>query len=113
VRLGRYPRILHFLSIMFVLCLTGALSIAATEAPRLNLSLTKGSVGTEVTLTGTGFGPIHGSSTVTFNGSMGTPKYWSDTKIVVSVPHGASTGPVVVTVNGQASNGVLFTVTPP
>src|SRR5260370_776124 len=32
---------------------------------------------------------------------------------MVPVPAGATTGNVVVTVNGQASNGVLFTVIPP
>src|SRR5260370_23003813 len=35
---------------------------------------------------------------------------WSDTSIVAPVPSGATTGTVVVTVGGIASNGVSFTV---
>ena len=38
---------------------------------------------------------------------------WGDTKIQVRVPEGATTGPVVVTVDGEASSGVAFTVTGP
>ena len=40
----------------------------------------------------------------------GTPTNWTDTQIFVPVPNGATSGPVVVTVNGQASNGFEFTV---
>jgi Bacterial Ig domain/FG-GAP-like repeat/FG-GAP repeat len=35
---------------------------------------------------------------------------WSNNHITVLVPEGATTGPVVVTVNGVASNGIVFTV---
>ena len=41
-----------------------------------------------------------------------TPTTWSATSIVVPVPAGATTGNVVVTVGGVASNGVAFTVRP-
>ena len=41
----------------------------------------------------------------------GTPTSWSATSITVPVPSGATTGNVVVTVGGVASNGVSFTVT--
>lgn len=51
---------------------------------------------------------------MTFNGvSPGTATNWSATSIVVSVPAGATTGNVVVTVGGVSSGGRLFTVTPP
>ena len=50
-------------------------------------------------------------STVSFNGVTATPTSWSATSIGVPVPAGATTGPVVVTVNGVASNGVTFTTT--
>ncbi len=108
---GSHRRITRYrLLITIVLCLTGALSVAAQAVPRIGLNMTRGPVGTEVTITGTAFGATHGSSTITFNGSIGIPKSWSDTKIVVPVPATATTGPVVVTVNGVASNSVLFTV---
>ena len=64
-------------------------------------------------LTGTSFGGSQGTSTVTFNGVKATATSWSDRTIDVRVPTGASSGSVVVTVGGQASNGVAFTVTVP
>lgn len=77
-----------------------------------SLSVTSGVVGTSVTITGTGFGSPQGSSTVTFNGVLATATTWKSTSIVVTVPAAATTGNVVVTVNGGASNGVAFTVVP-
>ena len=70
-----------------------------------------GAVGTVVKIKGAHFGVSQGDSTVTFNGVSAEPVSWSDTKIKAAVPAGASTGPVVVTVNGQASSGIEFTVT--
>src|SRR5207248_5953223 len=58
------------------------------------------------------FGATQGASTVAFNGTLATPTSWSATSIVVSVPSGAATGPVTVTVGGVASNAVTFTVVP-
>jgi hypothetical protein len=69
-----------------------------------------GPVGTPVTITGTGFSAPQGTSTISFNGTKATPTTWSDTSIVVPVPAGATTGNVVVTVGGVASNGAAFTV---
>src|SRR6266478_6661497 len=69
--------------------------------------------GAPVTVTGTTFGSTQGTSTVQFNGTTGTPASWSATSIVVPVPTGATTGNIVVTVSGVASNGVAFTVSPP
>jgi hypothetical protein len=68
--------------------------------------------GTSVTITGTNFGATQGTSTVTFNGVTATPTSWSATSIVVPVPAAATTGNVVVTVNGVASAGAAFTVVP-
>ena len=71
-----------------------------------------GSVGTWVKVKGSNFGAVQGTSTVTFNGTAAVDySRWSDRKIRVRVPAGATTGPVVVTVNGQASSGIEFTVT--
>ncbi|HEX8837413.1 MAG TPA: DUF4038 domain-containing protein [Candidatus Acidoferrum sp.] len=77
-----------------------------------SLSPTSGPVGTSVTITGTNFRATQGSSTVTFyNNQTAAVSSWSATSIVVTVPTGAATGNVDVTVNGIASNGVTFTVT--
>jgi hypothetical protein len=72
-----------------------------------------GPVGTSVTINGTNFGSSQGASTISFNGTTAIPSSWSATSIVAPVPVGASTGTVVVTVGGVASNGVTFTVTVP
>jgi RHS repeat-associated protein len=66
--------------------------------------------GNWVTITGQGFGTSVG--TVTFNGATASSSSWSDASVVAQVPNGATAGPVVVTVNGVASNGMGFTPTP-
>lgn len=75
-----------------------------------SVSPVSGPIGTSVTITGANFGGTQGTSTVTFNGTPTTPTSWSATGIVAPVPTGATTGNVVVTVGGVASNGVSFTV---
>ena len=75
-----------------------------------NLSPSSGLIGTSVTISGTNFGATQGTSTVKFNGTTATPTSWNDTSIVAPAPSGATTGNVVVTARGQASNGVTFTV---
>lgn len=69
-----------------------------------------GVVGTAVTITGTNFGSSKGTSTVTFNGTTGIPTSWSATSINVPIPTGATTGSVLVTVGGVASNPYGFEV---
>ena len=78
-----------------------------SQPPTLtSLSPTSGAVGTSVTISGASFGSTQGSSSVRFNGTTATPTSWSPTSIVAPVPSGATTGPVVVTVGGVASNGL-------
>ncbi|CAN5470697.1 hypothetical protein BH10PLA2_BH10PLA2_08480 [soil metagenome] len=69
-----------------------------------------GAVSTEVTLTGTAF---FGATKVTFNGVVATKfKVVSDTSILVTVPAGASTGPIAVTTSGgTGTSATNFTVT--
>jgi RHS repeat-associated protein len=75
------------------------------------LSATSGLIGSSVTITGTNFGSVQGSSTVAFNGTTATATIWSATSISVTVPTGASPGYVVVTESGIPSNGIDFKVT--
>jgi hypothetical protein len=73
---------------------------------------TRGPVGTQVTITGTGFGSKRGTSTVKF-GITAVTRYisWSNTQIVVKVPvTGLGTKAVVVYTSGGKSNGLPFTV---
>jgi hypothetical protein len=75
-----------------------------------NLSPSSGVSGTAVVITGTNFGATKGSSTVKFNGVTAATTSWSTTSITATVPASATTGNVVVTVNGLPSAGASFTV---
>lgn len=77
-----------------------------------SLTPTTGAVGSSVVIAGTNFGATKSTSTVTFNGTSASTTAWSATSITATVPTGATTGPVVVTVNGLASNSANFTVFP-
>jgi YD repeat-containing protein len=95
-------------------CLASSTTVTVSAAPVItSLSPTSGPIATPVTITGSNFGATQGSSTVKFNGTTATPTTWSATSIVAPVPTGATTGPVIVTVGGSASNGVNFNVTAP
>ena len=74
-----------------------------------SLSPASGLVGSKVTISGTTFGSSQGSSTVMFNNATATCSSWTATSLSCTVPT-TTTGNVVVTVSGQASNGVSFTV---
>jgi RHS repeat-associated protein len=68
-------------------------------------------IGAPVTISGAGFGTV--ASSLTFNGTDGTPSSWSSTSIVAPVPTGATTGSVVATINGFSTNGATLTVSAP
>lgn len=70
-----------------------------------------GLMGDTVTITGTRFGSSQGSSVVGFNNTQAKPSSWKDNSIVVKVPVGATTGPVVVsTSSGLSNTDMAFTV---
>ena len=84
---------------------------SGTVAPHISwLSSTSGQSGQLVVINGSHFGEYKGTNAVTFNGKKATIVYWCGSWIVVFVPSGATTGPLVVTVDGQASNAVTFTI---
>ncbi len=88
---------------------------AQAVAPTIsNVTPTTGAaVGASVVITGTNFGSSQGSSTVKFNGTTATTVGpWSATSITATVPTGATTGNIVVTVSNKASNGWSYTVLP-
>ncbi len=92
--------------VLLVLLASGAVLAQSISS----VAPTGGPVGTSVTITGSGFGATQGSSTITFNGVAGSPTAWSDSSITVPVPSGATTGNIIVTVGGSASNGYVFAV---
>jgi uncharacterized protein (TIGR03437 family) len=96
---------------LFVIALFSPALLLAQGPAITAFSPNSAPVGALVTVIGANFGAAQGASTVTFNGATATPTKWSATSITVPVPAGATTGSVVVTVGGQVSNGVMFTVT--
>lgn len=72
-----------------------------------------GSIGTTVTITGTNFDPVAANNTVAFNGVTAvTPSAASITSLTVTVPVGATTGPLsVTTLAGTGTSSTNFTVT--
>ena len=89
----------------------GYLFTVAPPAPNItDIQPNPSAVSTSVTITGINFGATQGESTLTFNGTTASPASWSATSITVPVPIGATTGSVIVTVGGQASNGFAFEV---
>ena len=67
---------------------TGTLdSVSVTSAPTItSVSATTGSVGGQVVISGTGFGPSAGSGVVLFNDKPATVSAWSATSITASCP---------------------------
>jgi hypothetical protein len=98
---------------------TSAPVTVKVETPPSITSLNRnyGAKSAVVNITGMNFGATQGSSTITFNGTLATSTSyltisWSDTLIEVAVPEAATTGNLVVTVGGLASNGIPFTIYP-
>jgi hypothetical protein len=90
---------------------SNASTFTVTNGPGITtISPSSGGIGATVTISGAGFGATQGSSTLKFNGTTAIPASWSDMSITVPVPTGATTGNIVATVGGTASNGVSFTV---
>ena len=91
-------------------------SVDSTTSPAptiLSVSATTGSIGSQVTIYGKGFGASQGNSRVNLNGAPVTISSWSDTAIVITIPTGATTGLLGVSVAPimNCSNTVWFTVT--
>jgi uncharacterized repeat protein (TIGR03803 family) len=102
--------------------LTGVVSILTSTGTLLSshnfkvlpavtgLSVTSGTVGTPVTISGSG---LTQASKVTFGGVKAVFSVTNDSTIATTVPTGAKTGKVAVTtLGGTASSAATFTVTP-
>jgi hypothetical protein len=89
-----------------------ASSARAQTAPAITGFTTAGLPGSTITITGTGFGATQGSSLVSINGITAVISNWSDSSLSVVVPVTViGSEPMIVTVNGVASNKVSFIVT--
>ena len=77
--------------------------IAAGQLAIFAFMPTHGVAGAEVILDGQGFSNSVANDNVSFNGTVATVLSASATQLVVSVPNGATTGPISVTVSGQTA----------
>ncbi len=86
----------------------------ASPAPVIaGVSATTASVGSQVAISGSNFGASQGSGVVLLNGALVTINSWSTTSITITIPSGATSGPLIVSVapGMDDSNSVKFTVT--
>jgi hypothetical protein len=91
--------------------LTGIARYASSTVGIIAVAPGSGSVGTGVTISGTGFSLTPGQNTVTFNGTGATVTASTATQIVTAVPAGATTGSIAVTAPaGSATSPSAFTV---
>jgi len=73
-----------------------------------------GPIGTTVTITGTNFSATSAENVVLFGTAQATVTAANATQLTVTVPNGATSQPIYVTVNGLTANsGTSFTVTIP
>lgn len=87
-------------------------SVNVEVRPKLyGLRPNSGPVGSNIAIDGTAFGTNTANISVDFNGTAATPSSAGNIVLDVTVPNGATTGPVTVTVNGKASDSLSFTVT--
>lgn len=75
-----------------------------------SINPTSGTVGTEVTISGTNFSTMAGENAISFNGTASTATSATLTQLRSNVPVGSTTGPVAVTVNGKTVEGPSFMI---
>ena len=91
-----------------------SLNTLSDSAPTItSLSATTGPVGSQVVISGLGFGATQNGSAVLLNGAAVTINSWSSTSITITIPSGAISGPMLVSVapSMNDSNYIDFTVT--
>jgi gliding motility-associated-like protein len=94
--------------------MTGSFLVTAALPPTItSFTPSSGLIGTTVTITGTNFDPVPANNTVQFNGALATATASTSTSITTTVPAGATTGPITVTVLGNtATSASNFIVCP-
>jgi hypothetical protein len=89
---------------------SNAVSFNVNTATILNVSPASGIPGTQVTITGSGFGAEQGSGQVWLGTAIGLAQSWSDTQVVAVVATGSNSGNTQILQNGVMSNAVPFAV---
>lgn len=77
------------------------------------VSATNGSIGSQVVISGSGFGSSQGSNSVLLNDSPVTVNSWSATSISTTIPTGATSGYLIVLLSPSmlTSNAIYYTIT--
>jgi hypothetical protein len=91
-----------------------SVSSTAVPAPLISgVTATTGTAGSQVVITGANYGGTQGNSEVLLNDVPVTVNTWSTTSISITIPGGATSGALVVSVapSMNDSNAVEFTVT--
>src|SRR5262249_47127340 len=91
--------------------MTGSTNLTVT-APVLTISSvspTSGVAGTQVSVSGSGFGNVQGRGMVWLGTIPGAVVSWSDTQVIAAVAQGSSSGVARIQQNGTSSNSVPFT----
>lgn len=93
---------------------TANFTVTVPQPTITSFTPTSGQIGTSVTIQGTNFSSVSSDNLVKFNNTIATVTASNNSSITTSVPEGAATGLITVTVGGQTatSNG-NFTVPPP
>ena len=109
-RTTAFPGLILALGLCLGVLAPAPMAVAAVAPTISSFSPASGTIGTAVTLTGSGF---TGATKVTFNTAGSQFTVTSDTQITATVPASASTGAIgVTTPGGTTASAKKFTVTP-
>jgi IPT/TIG domain/Bacterial Ig-like domain (group 2)/Galactose oxidase, central domain len=89
---------------------TITMPLAAVPPDITGISPASGAAGTQVTISGSGFGASQNGGTVLIGTNLGIVSSWSDTQIVATVSTGSSSGVVQIQQTNGSSNSVPFTI---
>jgi hypothetical protein len=91
----------------------GSNSVAFTvvTATITSVSPTSGPAGTQVTISGSGFGSLQGAGQVWLGTAAAQVSSWGDSQVAATVASGSNSGTAQILQNGVWSNSVAFTVT--
>ncbi|MEM9078269.1 MAG: IPT/TIG domain-containing protein [Bacteroidota bacterium] len=104
--------VLTFLVLLFSCGKDDSPTEAGPGGPNItSFSPTSGTVGTSIFITGQNFSTTASANTVKIGNTTATVTSASATEIFITVPEGATTGAISITVDGQTDTAGTFTVT--
>ncbi len=89
---------------------SNAVPFNVNSAAISGISTNNGVPGTQVTISGSGFGAVQGSGQAWLGTAYGVVQSWSDTQVVAAVGSGATSGSAQILQGGVWSNSLPFTV---